>query len=349
MVATSQTIRRGVLAIDLGKTSCRARIGWTGGLAEAHGPGSPGLANHDGLAAARASVVRVAEDLPAGALAEIECAGIGAAGADADRESARELAEWLSGALADARGRALGGSAGAQADVHAEGQTDVSAGSQTHAPTEPPSRVPVVVVSDALAAHAGALEGGPGTVLIAGTGAVAFRLGDDGVLRRADGWGPWLGDQGSGRWIGQEGLACALRGYDGRGPATSLTPAAVQLAGSPDALPAYVMSGGAAERVLGSFAPVVLEHARAGDEVAAEITAQAVSLLTRTALAASGGAGKLAMLGGLTGDRVFAEQLGDALQAAGLDVVPAAADALSGAAILALRSDLPHERYAIRD
>jgi N-acetylglucosamine kinase-like BadF-type ATPase len=109
------------------------------------------------------------------------------------------------------------------------------------------------------------------------------------------------------------------------------------------------MSGGAPERVLGSFAPVVLEHARAGDEVAADITAQAVSLLTRTALAASGGAGKLAMLGGLTGDPVFAEQLGDALQAAGLDVVPAAADALSGAAILALRSDLPHERYAIRD
>lgn len=348
MVATSQRIRRGILAIDLGKSSCRARIEWTSGLAEAHAPGSPGLANHDGLAAARASVIRVIADLPDGALAELDGVGIGAAGADADRGSARELADWLSGTLAGARDRALGVSAGPQTKTDAGRKTDVSAGPRADARAEPPSRIPVVIVSDAIAAHAGALDGRAGTVLIAGTGAVAFRLRDDGSLRRADGWGPWLGDEGSGRWIGQEGLACALRGCDGRGPATSLSAAAIQLAGSVDALPSYVMSGGAAERVLGSFAPVVLEHARAGDEVAAGIAARAVFLLSRTAVAASEGAGKLAMLGGLIGDPVFAEQLGDALETAGLVVVPAAADALSGAAFLALRSDLPHERYAIR-
>ncbi|MDR3655785.1 MAG: ATPase, partial [Mycobacterium sp.] len=60
----------------------------------------------------------------------------------------------------------------------------------------------VAVTSDGVIAHAGALDGKPGVVLIAGTGVVALAIGADGSLRTADGWGPWLGDEGGGAWIG---------------------------------------------------------------------------------------------------------------------------------------------------
>src|SRR5690606_36062144 len=80
------------------------------------------------------------------------------------------------------------------------------------------------VASDVVTAHAGALEGAPGTLLIAGTGAAALGVDDDGV-RLVDGWGPDLGDLGGGSWIGREGVRAALRARDGLGPATALTDA----------------------------------------------------------------------------------------------------------------------------
>jgi N-acetylglucosamine kinase-like BadF-type ATPase len=326
-VSTCRLDERRILAIDLGKTSCRGRIEWADGVAEACTGGAAGLAGHGGLGAAQASIRELIAKLPPRALAAVEGACIGAAGVDAAAKNARELASWLSRTLV----------------------------AETAAPDYPrsatravASRLPVVIVSDALTAHAGAFCGRPGTVLVAGTGAVAFRVDDDGTLHRADGWGPWLGDEGSGRWIGQEGFASALRGHDGRGPATSLTAAAIQRAGSIDALPAYVMHGTAPERVLGSFAPVVLEHAIAGDEIAARVVTQAVFMLARIASAASGGRGEVAVLGGLVRAPAFAEHLRQALATAGLLVVSAAGDALDGGALFARRSDLPHERYAIR-
>ncbi len=84
----------------------------------------------------------------------------------------------------------------------------------------------VAVTSDAVIAHAGALNGEPGVVLIVGTGVVALAIGADGALRTADGWGPWLGDEGGGAWIGAAGLRAALRAHDGRGPSTTLLDAA---------------------------------------------------------------------------------------------------------------------------
>ena len=82
------------------------------------------------------------------------------------------------------------------------------------------------MTSDGVIAHAGALGGEPGVVLIAGTGVVALAIGADGGLRTADGWGPWLGDEGGGAWIGAAGLRAALRAHDGRGPSTTLLDAA---------------------------------------------------------------------------------------------------------------------------
>ena len=297
-----------VLAVDVGKTSCRARVLLRGQQYDATATGGPGLANGEGQRIALAAIEAAAGALPPFATRRIDRVGIGAAGAYGNREGAELLAQQVSRVFS----------------------------------------APVVVTSDALAAHVGALGGASGTVIIAGTGAVAFGLDDDGRLTRADGWGIWLGDDGSGRWIGQEGIKSALRQHDGRGLATTLSDAVAEVAGVLDLAPAYVSSGIAPERVLASFAPIVLEHAERGDAVALAIVTEAVRLLTETAVVAAPPGRDVCILGGLTNSPLFAGLIVSALTNAGLHVVQPIADALAGAALLAHRSDLPHERYAIR-
>ncbi len=65
------------------------------------------------------------------------------------------------------------------------------------------------VISDAEAAHYAAFRGGPGLLLIAGTGAVVFS-GKPGAFRKTGGHNPVSGDPGSGRWLGRQYLK--LRG-----------------------------------------------------------------------------------------------------------------------------------------
>ncbi|BDB41136.1 hypothetical protein IWGMT90018_15820 [Mycobacterium kiyosense] len=185
----------------------------------------------------------------------------------------------------------------------------------------------VSVTSDAVIAHAGALDGKPGTVLIVGTGVVALAVDADGELRTTDGWGPWLGDEGGGAWIGSAGLRAALRALDGRGPRTVLTDAAVARFGPPPTWPAQLT--GAA--TLASFAPDVL--AADQDPVAAGIVEKAAAKLAATARAA--GDGPVAMVGGLAGVPALRS---------GLDLIPATGNALDGT----LRLSSIHEPHVIR-
>ncbi|MFV0493807.1 BadF/BadG/BcrA/BcrD ATPase family protein, partial [Mycobacterium sp.] len=179
---------------------------------------------------------------------------VGAAGALGAPEAARELGETLLGSLGVQR---------------------------------------VAVTSDAVIAHAGALGGRPGAVLVVGTGVVALSISADGTLRTADGLGPLLGDEGGGGWIGAAGLRAALRAFDGRGPATSLLDVAVARFGPPGTWPGQLADAAA----VASFAPDVLV---AGDDaVAAGIVGTAVELLAAAARAV--GDGPVAMVGGLAG------------------------------------------------
>ena len=81
----------------------------------------------------------------------------------------------------------------------------------------------VVVVNDALVALEAGVPGGPGVVLIAGTGSIAYGRNLDGWAARAGGWGYLLGDEGSGFWLGRQALQAVVRSADGRGPHTLLT------------------------------------------------------------------------------------------------------------------------------
>lgn len=268
-----------ILAVDLGKTSCRAAAGGR----RVEGAGAPGLATPGGVRAAEAAIVAIARDL--GPADEVI---VGAAGALAAPDSARALGDAVLRSLRAQR---------------------------------------VTVTSDAVIAHAGALNGQPGVVLIAGTGVVALAIDANGALRTADGWGPWLGDEGGGTWIGAAGLRAALRGHDGRGPSTTLLDAARARFGAPETWPARLNDAAA----LASFAPDVL--AAKGDATALAIIRAAAQALAATARAA--GDGPVAMVGGLAGVEALRERL---------DLIPAAGDALDGA----LRLGTIHEPHVIR-
>lgn len=67
----------------------------------------------------------------------------------------------------------------------------------------------------------GAFRGGPGILVIAGTGSNSVGRAADGTMYRAGGWGPALGDEGSGNWIGQEALRAGFWAKD-RGVQTAL-------------------------------------------------------------------------------------------------------------------------------
>jgi N-acetylglucosamine kinase-like BadF-type ATPase len=80
----------------------------------------------------------------------------------------------------------------------------------------------LLVTSDAELALEGAFEGGQGIMMIVGTGSIALAKSGSRITR-CGGWGIELDDEGSGAWIGREGLTAVVRAVDGRGKATKLT------------------------------------------------------------------------------------------------------------------------------
>jgi N-acetylglucosamine kinase-like BadF-type ATPase len=73
---------------------------------------------------------------------------------------------------------------------------------------------PVTVMTDAQAGLWGAFRGGPGLLLIAGTGSVCLGMEATGRQERAGGFGRLIGDEGSGYWIAMEAIRRALREDD---------------------------------------------------------------------------------------------------------------------------------------
>lgn len=128
-----------------------------------------------------------------------------------------------------------------------------------------------------------------GTVLIAGTGAVAAAVADFTVTRRCDGLGYLLGDEGSAVWIGLAAARAVAAAHEGRGPATALSESVLELVraerpGAPSeptqALAAAVY--GSPPAALGRFAPLVDRAAVDGDPVATAIVRSAVTALVRS-------------------------------------------------------------------
>lgn len=203
------------------------------------------------------------------------------------------------------------------------------------------------VASDVVTAHAGALDGHAGVLLIAGTGAAALGIDAEGA-RLVDGWGPEVGDLGSGSWLGREALRAVLRANDSLGPSTVLTAAIADPVGGVADIQEWLAGGEPLPRRLATLAPLVLDAAQDGDAAASAIVDEGIRLLTATATAASALTADTVIHGGLTDHVWFRQQLASSLQAAERRVVPARGDALDGALLLARRTDLPHERFVHR-
>jgi N-acetylglucosamine kinase-like BadF-type ATPase len=140
------------------------------------------------------------------------------------------------------------------------------------------------VGTDVLAAFHDAFGLGPGVLLIAGTGSIAWGRAEDGREGRVGGWGHHIGDEGSGYAIGVEALRRVAKNADGRGAETNLRNAILAhlcLDGMDD----LVQWAATAPRwEVAALAPVVVAGRAVGDRVAGEILAQAVEELERHVL-----------------------------------------------------------------
>jgi len=79
------------------------------------------------------------------------------------------------------------------------------------------------VESDARIALEAAFSGGPGCILISGTGSIIMGKDSRGNVYRAGGFGRYLGDEGSGYMLGRKALTAAAKEFDGRGNSTMIT------------------------------------------------------------------------------------------------------------------------------
>ncbi len=222
---------------------------------------------------------------------------------------------------------------------------------------DPGSTMPVLhhrigslrVLHDATIAHAGALGGACGIVVIAGTGSVALGNVPGASHVRAGGWGHYFGDEGSALWTARAALALAMRRSDRAAPC-ALGAAALDRFGVPDLREVqHAFAHGEIGRTeLAAFARTVLACAASGDEDACDIVERACGELAELVAIVDE---RLATLdprvvtysGGMFADRDLAGAFARAVRRRlpHADVRPPVGDAASGALRLAYQAARP--------
>jgi len=201
------------------------------------------------------------------------------------------------------------------------------------------------LVHDTVIAHAGALDGKPGIIVIAGTGSVAYARDAAGGTALVGGWGYLFGDEGSAFWLARDAIADAMRESDA-GEDSELQPLILAHFSQPSlrALVRAFYAGDISRAALAALAPVLIAHAEAGNERAAQYVrdgaASLVLLAKHAAERVNMHAPDIAFLGGLLRNATFSaavdrwmhELLADAHRK------PPVRDAAEGALLLAYRS-----------
>ncbi|HHY99171.1 MAG TPA: hypothetical protein GX509_10580 [Firmicutes bacterium] len=131
----------------------------------------------------------------------------------------------------------------------------------------------VILVGDAAIALAGAIPEMVGIIVIAGTGSNIYGQNQEGRSAQAGGWGPLMGDEGSGYDLGRRALQAVALAADGRGPATLLTKLVTAhfKVDSPSGLIGAVYHPLLTSKDVAAIAKYVFEAASSGDTVAGEI------------------------------------------------------------------------------
>lgn len=174
----------------------------------------------------------------------------------------------------------------------------------------------IQVVGDMVIALEAAFGSGPGVIVIAGTGSIAYGRNREGQIARAGGWGFAISDEGSGHWIGRAAVTAAMRARDEN--RTEKLPLLESLMKSWrfETLEQLVLAANATPSPdFAALVPVVLELANSGDRIASDILAQAGVQLASLAgtvlrrLFPDSGAVPVAMSGGVFGSSALVRQI----------------------------------------
>ena len=149
----------------------------------------------------------------------------------------------------------------------------------------------IEIVGDQVIAMEAAFGDGPGVIVIAGTGSIAYGRNANGQLARAGGWGFAISDEGSGHWIGRAVVAASLRAYDqaGHDSTSPLLEGIMKFWDVTLVEQLVVMANSAPD--FSALLPTVLAATEAGDDIARNVLTQAGS--------------ELAALAGIVMDRIF--------------------------------------------
>lgn len=143
-------------------------------------------------------------------------------------------------------------------------------------------KVPVDVVGDHAVAMQAAFGEGPGILVIAGTGSIAHGRDERGRTVRVGGWGPVISDEGSGSWIGRRAVSLMMRAAD-RGQFTALEKRIMELFNVRRREDVSTVAGQKNPADFAALLPDIVDAARTGDKLAADILNQAGAELAELA------------------------------------------------------------------
>ena len=197
-----------------------------------------------------------------------------------------------------------------------------------------------VFTTDAHAACLGAHGERDGGIIIAGTGTVGWAV-IGGRTHRVAGWGLPISDEGSGAWLGQEGIRRLLWALDGRlGWTDLLRDLGARFGNDPHAVAAWGQTARPGD--FGSLAPAIFEHAACADPIAQELVGRAAGHIDAIAARLiAAGATRLALVGGCA--PLLFPLLAERTRS---HLVEPAGDALSGALRLAHSAAEPLAKVA---
>jgi len=176
------------------------------------------------------------------------------------------------------------GLAAVAAALPAFGEVETASAAQQQAIAELFGAVPQRLLNDVDAAHLGAFGAGPGILILAGTGSMAWARDAAGASHRTGGWGDVIGDEGSGYWIGSRVLGAVSKAIDGRAEPTELVEGvfADLGLGSEDRMDQFLgWASSLAEprKQIAALAPIALALAETGDAAANAIVDAAAAEL----------------------------------------------------------------------
>ncbi|MGH9850866.1 MAG: BadF/BadG/BcrA/BcrD ATPase family protein, partial [Blastocatellia bacterium] len=146
----------------------------------------------------------------------------------------------------------------------------------------------ITLETDARVALAGATDNQAGVVIIAGTGSIACGINARGRFARAGGWGPTMGDEGSGSYIGRRALEAVVMAYDYRGEPTAMMEPILRhfgVSSPPELSPVIYDEPDKALREIAQLSKIVVKAAQEGDKIAQEILKDAAIELAKAAIA----------------------------------------------------------------